>query len=93
MLGFVFRAPLQRCFGRLWHPMAGVSMSSTVTAVNKRSLEKGPLKANELAEAAMLDVILPRAKTLVKQLEKSCKKRSSAEGNTVDWCRSKRSGT
>ena len=74
-------------FGEHGFNEAGVSMSSTVTAIpNKKVLEKDPLKADGLAEAAMLDVILPRAKTAREAIEllgRVIKEKGSAEGNTV----------
>ena len=74
-------------FGEHGFNEAGVSMSSTVTAIpNKKVLEKDPLKADGLAEAAMLDVILPRAKTAREAIEllgKVIQEKGSAEGNTV----------
>ena len=74
-------------FGEHGFNEAGVSMSSTVTAIpNKKVLEKDPLKADGLAEAAMLDVVLPRAKTAREAIEllgKVIQEKGSAEGNTV----------
>ena len=74
-------------FGEHGFNEAGVSMTSTVTAIpNKKVLEKDPLKADGLAEAAMLDVVLPRAKTAREAIEllgKVIQEKGSAEGNTV----------
>ena len=74
-------------FGEHGFNEAGVSMTATVTAIpNKKVLEKDPLKADGLPEAAMLDVILPRAKTAREAIEllgKVIEEKGSAEGNTV----------
>ena len=74
-------------FGEHGFNEAGVSMTSTVTAIpNKKVLAKDPLKADGLPEAAMLDVILPRAKTAreaIELLAKVIEEKGSAEGNTV----------
>ena len=74
-------------FGEHGFNEAGVSMTSTVTAIpNKKVLAKDPLKENGLPEAAMLDVILPRAKTAreaIELLAKVIEEKGSAEGNTV----------
>ena len=74
-------------FGEHGFNEAGVSMTATVTAIpNKKVLEKDPLKENGLPEAAMLDVILPRAKTAREAIEllgKVIEEKGSAEGNTV----------
>ena len=74
-------------FGEHGFNEAGVSMTATVTAIpNKKVLEKDPLKEDGLPEAAMLDVILPRAKTAREAIEllgKVIEEKGSAEGNTV----------
>lgn len=74
-------------FGEHGFNEAGVSMTSTVTAIpNKKVLAKDPLKADGLPEAAMLDVILPRAKSAreaIELLAKVIEEKGSAEGNTV----------
>ena len=47
-------------FGEHGFNEAGVSMTSTVTAIpNKKSLEDRPIDRNGIPEAAMLDVVLP----------------------------------
>ena len=74
-------------FGEHGFNEAGVSMTATVTAIpNKKVLAKDPLKEDGLPEAAMLDVILPRAKTAREAIEllgKVIEEKGSAEGNTV----------
>ena len=74
-------------FGEHGFNEAGVSMTSTVTAIpNKKVLKTDPLTENGLPEAAMLDVILPRAKSAregIELLAKVIEEKGSAEGNTV----------
>ncbi len=74
-------------FGEHGFNEAGVSMTSTVTAIpNKKVLAKDPLKADGLPEAAMLDVILPRAKSAreaIELLAKVIEEKGSAEGKTA----------
>ena len=66
---------------------AGVSMTSTVTAIpNKKVLKTDPLTENGIPEAAMLDVVLPRVKSAregVEFLAKVIEEKGSAEGNVV----------
>ncbi len=51
-------------FGEHGFNEAGVSMTSTVTAIpNKKVLKTDPLTENGIPEAAMLDVVLPRVKS------------------------------
>ena len=48
----------------------GVSMTSTVSATpHDKILEADPLVKNGLAEAAMVDLVLPRAKTAREGIE------------------------
>ena len=74
-------------FGEHGFNEAGVSMTSTVTAIpNKKVLKTDPLTENGIPEAAMLDVILPRAKSAregIELLAKVIEEKGSAEGNTV----------
>ena len=74
-------------FGEHGFNEAGVSMTSTVTAIpNKKVLKTDPLTENGIPEAAMLDVILPRVKTAregVELLAKVIEEKGSAEGNVV----------
>ena len=74
-------------FGEHGFNEAGVSMTSTVTAIpNKKVLKTDPLTEKGIPEAAMLDVILPRAKSAregIELLAKVIEEKGSAEGNTV----------
>ena len=74
-------------FGEHGFNEAGVSMTSTVTAIpNKKVLETDPLTENGIPEAAMLDVVLPRVKSAregVEFLAKVIEEKGSAEGNVV----------
>ena len=74
-------------FGEHGFNEAGVSMTSTVTAIpNKRVLKTDPLTENGIPEAAMLDVVLPRVKSAregVEFLAKVIEEKGSAEGNVV----------
>ena len=74
-------------FGEHGFNEAGVSMTSTVTAIpNKKVLKTDPLTENGIPEAAMLDVVLPRVKSAregVEFLAKVIEEKGSAEGNVV----------
>ena len=74
-------------FGEHGFNEAGVSMTSTVTAIpNKKVLKTDPLTEKGIPEAAMLDVVLPRVKSAregVEFLAKVIEEKGSAEGNTV----------
>ena len=74
-------------FGEHGFNEAGVSMTSTVTAIpNKKVLKTDPLTENGIPEAAMLDVVLPRVKSAregIELLAKVIEEKGSAEGNTV----------
>ena len=74
-------------FGEHGFNDAGVSMTSTVTAIpNKKVLKTDPLTENGIPEAAMLDVVLPRVKSAregVEFLAKVIEEKGSAEGNVV----------
>ena len=74
-------------FGEHGFNEAGVSMTSTVTAIpNKKVLKTDPLTENGIPEAAMLDVVLPRVKSAregVELLAKVIEEKGSAEGNVV----------
>ena len=74
-------------FGEHGFNEAGVSMTSTVTAIpNKKVLKTDPLTENGIPEAAMLDVVLPRVKSAregVEFLVKVIEEKGSAEGNVV----------
>ena len=74
-------------FGEHGFNEAGVSMTSTVTAIpNKKVLKTDPLTENGVPEAAMLDVVLPRVKSAregVEFLAKVIEEKGSAEGNVV----------
>ena len=74
-------------FGEHGFNEAGVSMTSTVTAIpNKQVLKTDPLTENGIPEAAMLDVVLPRVKSAregVEFLAKVIEEKGSAEGNVV----------
>jgi len=74
-------------FGEHGFNEAGVSMTSTVTAIpNKKVLKTDPLTENGIPEAAMLDVVLPRVKSAregVEFLAKIIEEKGSAEGNVV----------
>ena len=74
-------------FGEHGFNEAGVSMTSTVTAIpNKKVLKTDPLTENGIPEAAMLDVVLPRVKSAregVEFLAKVIEEKGSAEGNGV----------
>ena len=74
-------------FGEHGFNEAGVSMTSTVTAIpNKKVLKTDPLTEKGIPEAAMLDVVLPRVKSAregIELLAKVIEEKGSAEGNTV----------
>ena len=74
-------------FGEHGFNEAGVSMTSTVTAIpNKKVLKTDPLTEKGIPEAAMLDVVLPRVKSAregVEFLAKVIEEKGSAEGNVV----------
>ena len=74
-------------FGEHGFNEAGVSITSTVTAIpNKKVLKTDPLTENGIPEAAMLDVVLPRVKSAregVEFLAKVIEEKGSAEGNVV----------
>ena len=74
-------------FGEHGFNEAGVSMTSTVTAIpNTKVLKTDPLTENGIPEAAMLDVVLPRVKSAregVEFLAKVIEEKGSAEGNVV----------
>ena len=74
-------------FGEHGFNEAGVSMTSTVTAIpNKKVLKTDPLTENGIPEVAMLDVVLPRVKSAregVEFLAKVIEEKGSAEGNVV----------
>ena len=74
-------------FGEHGFNEAGVSMTSTVTAIpNKKVLKTDTLTENGIPEAAMLDVVLPRVKSAregVEFLAKVIEEKGSAEGNVV----------
>ena len=74
-------------FGEHGFNEAGVSMTSTVTAIpNKKVLKTDQLTENGIPEAAMLDVVLPRVKSAregVEFLAKVIEEKGSAEGNVV----------
>lgn len=65
----------------------GVSMTGTVTAVpNEKVLEVDPLVEDGLAEAILIDLVLPRVKTAREGIEligKVVSEKGSAEGNIV----------
>ena len=74
-------------FGEHGFNEAGVSMTSTVTAIpNKKVLKTDPLTEKGIPEAAMLDVVLPRVKSAregVEFLAKVIEEKGSSEGNVV----------
>ena len=74
-------------FGEHGFNEAGVSMTSTVTAIpNKKVLKTDPLTEKGIPESAMLDVVLPRVKSAregIELLAKVIEEKGSAEGNTV----------
>ena len=74
-------------FGEHGFNEAGVSMTSTVTAIpNKKVLKTDPLTEKGIPEAAMLDVVLPRVKSAREGVEfraKVIEEKGSAEGNVV----------
>ena len=74
-------------FGEHGFNEAGVSMTSTVTAIpNKKVLKTDPLTEKGIPEAAMLDVVLPRVKSAregIELLAKVIEEKGSAEGNVV----------
>lgn len=74
-------------FGAHGFNEAGVSMTSTVSATpHDKILEADPLVKNGLAEAAMVDLVLPRAKTAREGIELVAKvldEKGSAEGNII----------
>ena len=74
-------------FGEHGFNEAGVSMTSTVTAIpNEKVLKTDPLTEKGIPEAAMLDVVLPRVKSAregVEFLAKVIEEKGSAEGNVV----------
>lgn len=66
---------------------AGVSMTATVSATpNDRVLKADPLVEDGLAEAAMVDLALPRSKTareVIENVAKVIEEKGSAEGNII----------
>ena len=66
---------------------AGVSMTATVSATpNDKVLKADPLVENGLAEAAMVDLALPRSKTareVIENVAKVIEEKGSAEGNII----------
>ena len=74
-------------FGAHGFNEAGVSMTSTVSATpHDKILKADPLVKNGLAEAAMVDLVLPRAKTAREGIELVAKvldEKGSAEGNII----------
>ena len=74
-------------FGAHGFNEAGVSMTSTVSATpHDKILEADPLVKNGLAEAAMVDLVLPRVKTAREGIELVAKvldEKGSAEGNII----------
>ena len=74
-------------FGAHGFNEAGVSMTATVSATpNDKVLKQDPLVENGLAEAAMVDLALPRAKTareVIETVAKVLDEKGSAEGNII----------
>ena len=66
---------------------AGVSMTATVSATpNDKVLKQDPLVEDGLAEAAMVDLALPRSKTareVIENVAKVIEEKGSAEGNII----------
>ena len=66
---------------------AGVSMTATVSATpNDKVLKADPLVEDGLAEAAMVDLALPRSKTareVIENVAKVIEEKGSAEGNII----------
>ena len=74
-------------FGAHGFNEAGVSMTATVSATpNDKVLKQDPLVENGLAEAAMVDLALPRSKTareVIENVAKVIEEKGSAEGNII----------